>query len=48
VVQTGQPVVLDDSTETMSVETDATLRLGEEVTARGTVVDERLDADEIL
>ena len=48
VVQTGQPVVLDDGTETMSVETDATLRLGEEVTARGTVVDERLDADEIL
>jgi replication factor A1 len=48
VVQTGQPVVLDDGTETMSVETDATLRLGEEVTARGTVVDEQLDADEIL
>ncbi len=48
VVQTGQPVVLDNGTETMPVETDATLRLGEEVTARGTVVDERLDADEIL
>ena len=48
VVQTGRPVVLDDSTETMPVETEATLRLGEEVTARGTVVDERLDADEIL
>ena len=48
VVQTGKPVVLDDSTETMPVETEATLRLGEEVTARGTVVDERLDADEIL
>ncbi|ERH10804.1 MAG: replication factor A [halophilic archaeon J07HX64] len=48
VVQTGEPVVLDNSTETMPVETEATLRLGEEVTARGTVVDERLDADEIL
>jgi replication factor A1 len=48
VVQTGEPVVLDDGTETMPVETEATLRLGEEVTARGTVVDERLDADEIL
>jgi hypothetical protein len=48
VVQTGEPVVLDNSTETMPVETEATLRLGEEVTARGTVVDERLDADEIV
>ena len=48
VVQTGQPVVLDDGTETMPVETDNRLRLGEEVTARGTVVDDRLDADEIL
>jgi len=48
VVQTGHPVVLDDGTETMPVETDAGLRLGEEVTARGTVVDDRLDADEIL
>jgi replication factor A1 len=48
VVQTGDPVVLDDGTETMSVETDATLRLGEEVTARGTLRGDRLDADEIL
>ena len=48
VVQTGKPVVLDDGTETMPVETDASLRLGEEVTARGTVEGERLDADEIL
>jgi replication factor A1 len=48
VVQTGEPVVLDDGTETMSVETDARLRLGEEVTVRGKLVDERLDADEVL
>ena len=48
VVQTGQPVVLDDGAETMPVETDASLRLGEEVTARGTVEDDRLDADEII
>jgi replication factor A1 len=48
VVQTGEPVVLDDGTETMSVETDATLRLGEEVTARGELVEDRLDAEEIL
>jgi replication factor A1 len=48
VVQTGEPVVLDDGTETMPVETSANLRLGEEVTARGIVADERLDAEEIL
>jgi len=48
VVQTGEPVVLDDGTETMSVDTDAHLRLGEEVTVRGALVDERLDADEVL
>ena len=48
VVQTGDPVILDDGTETMSVVTDEHLRLGEEVTARGTLVEGRLDADEIL
>ena len=48
VVQTGDPVVLDDGTETMSVETDATVTLGEEVTARGHLSDGRLDAEEIL
>jgi replication factor A1 len=47
VVQTGDPVVLDDGTETMSVETDARLQLGEEVTVAGSVVDGRLDADEL-
>ena len=48
VVQTGEPVVLDDGTETMSVETDAHVQLGEEVTVRGTVVDDRLDAEELF
>jgi len=48
VVQTGEPVVLDDGTETMSVETSAHLQLGEEVTVRGELVDERLDADDVL
>jgi replication factor A1 len=48
VVQTGDPVVLDDGSETMSVETDQTLRLGEEVTARGPVVGDRLDAEDLL
>ncbi|SNR59063.1 single-stranded DNA binding protein [Halorubrum vacuolatum] len=35
VVQVGDPVILDDGTQTKRVETDATLRLGEEVTVRG-------------
>ena len=48
VVQAGSPVVLDDGTETYSVETDASLRLGEEVTVRGRVRDGRIDADEVL
>ena len=48
VVQTGNPVVLDDGTETMKVETDAHLQLGEEVTARGTLAEEHLDAEEML
>jgi replication factor A1 len=48
VVQTGEPVILDDGTETMSVETDATLRLGEEITARGPYDGEVLDAEDIL
>jgi replication factor A1 len=48
VVQTGDPVVLDDGTETMSVETGAHLQLGEEVTVRGQVVDDRLDADDVF
>ncbi|MFB6108955.1 MAG: single-stranded DNA binding protein [Haloplanus sp.] len=47
VVQAGDPVVLDDGTETRSVETDAELRLGEEVTVRGRVRDGRIDADEV-
>jgi replication factor A1 len=48
VVQTGEPVVLDDGEETMSVETEATLQLGQEVTARGRVEDGRLDADDVF
>jgi len=48
VVQTGDPVVLDDGTETVSVETDERLQLGEEVTVRGPLVDDRLDADDVL
>ncbi|WP_415378633.1 single-stranded DNA binding protein [Halosimplex sp. TS25] len=48
VVQTGDPVILDDGQETMQVETDAALTLGQEVTARGSVRDDRLDADDVF
>jgi replication factor A1 len=47
VVQAGDPVVLDDGTETRSVETGADLRLGEEVTVRGPIHEGRIDADEV-
>ena len=48
VVQTGDPVVLDDGRQTRTVETDATLRLGEEVTVRGPERDGTIDADEVF
>ncbi|EMA63246.1 single-stranded DNA binding protein [Halorubrum kocurii] len=48
VVQTGDPVVLDDGQQTKSVETDASLRLGEEVTVRGTERDGTIDADDVF
>jgi len=48
VVQAGDPVVLDDGEETMSVETDADVRLGQEVTVRGTAADGRIDADDVF
>jgi replication factor A1 len=48
VVQTGDPVVLDDGTETMKVRTDAHLQLGEEVTARGPSDGDSIDAEELL
>jgi len=48
VVQTGEPVVLDDGTETVSVETDERLQLGAEVTVRGPLVDGRVDADDVF
>jgi replication factor A1 len=48
VVQTGDPAILDDGQETMQVETDETLLLGQEVTARGPVEDDRLDADDVF
>jgi len=48
VVQTGDPVVLDDGQQTKSVATDASLRLGEEVTVRGTERDGAIDADDVF
>jgi replication factor A1 len=48
VVQTGDPVMLDDGSETLTVDTDADVRLGQEITVRGRLVDGRLEADEVL
>ncbi|MFC6797032.1 MULTISPECIES: single-stranded DNA binding protein [unclassified Haladaptatus] len=48
VVQAGNPVVLDDGKETMSVETSQTVQLGQEITVRGTLRDGRLDASDIF
>ncbi|MFW6321590.1 MAG: single-stranded DNA binding protein [Halohasta sp.] len=48
VVQTGNPVVLDNGSETRSVETNDTLRLGEEITVRGPERDGTIDADELF
>jgi replication factor A1 len=48
VVQTGDPVMLDDGEEAVTVETSATVRLGEEVTVRGPMKDDRIDADEVF
>jgi replication factor A1 len=47
VVQAGDPAVLDDGSETRSVETSETLRLGEEVTVRGPVRDGRIEATDV-
>ncbi|MEF8774141.1 MAG: single-stranded DNA binding protein [Halobacteriales archaeon] len=47
VVQAGDPVVLDDGEETVSVRTGADVTLGEEVTVRGTFRDGRVDAEEL-
>jgi len=47
VVQAGDPVILDDGEETVSVDAAADVTLGEEVTVRGTYSDGRIDADEV-
>jgi replication factor A1 len=48
VVQAGDPVILDNGEETMTVATDASVTLGEQVTARGTLRDGHVDADELV
>ncbi|MFC7156143.1 single-stranded DNA binding protein [Halomarina halobia] len=48
VVQTGEPVMLDDGSETVTVLTDEDVRLGQEITVRGRLVDGRLEADEVF
>ncbi|WP_232700532.1 single-stranded DNA binding protein [Halobacterium wangiae] len=47
VVQAQDPVILDDGEETMSVETDADVTLGQELTVRGSLQDGRLRAEEL-
>ena len=48
VVQTGDPIVLDDGQQTRRVETDASLRLGEEVTVRGPERDGTIHAADVF
>jgi replication factor A1 len=48
VVQAGDPVVLDNGSETMRVETEMDVHLGQELTARGAVFEGRLDAEEVF
>ncbi|WP_423743359.1 single-stranded DNA binding protein (plasmid) [Haladaptatus sp. SPP-AMP-3] len=48
VVQAGSPVVLDDGDETVSVETDADVHLGQEVTARGERRGGKIDAEDVF
>ncbi|ODR79581.1 replication factor A [Haladaptatus sp. W1] len=48
VVQAGNPVVLDDGEETVSVETNADVHLGQEVTARGERRGGKIDAEDVF
>ncbi len=47
VVQAGDPVVLDDGERTVSVDTDADVELGQELTVSGPHREGRIDADEV-
>lgn len=48
VVQAGDPIVLDDGEETVSVESNADVTLGQKVTARGELREGRLDAEDVF
>ncbi|MFB6224693.1 MAG: single-stranded DNA binding protein [Haloarcula sp.] len=48
VVQTGDPVVLDDGEQTMSVETGERVQLGQEITVRGELREDRLHAEDVF
>ncbi|MFB6184752.1 MAG: single-stranded DNA binding protein [Haloarculaceae archaeon] len=48
VVQTGSPAIVDDGQETVTVETDESLQLGQEVTVRGTMREDVLDAEDVF
>ncbi|MFB6106442.1 MAG: single-stranded DNA binding protein [Halobacteriaceae archaeon] len=48
VVQAGSPVILDDGEQTVSVETDADVTLGQELTVRGEMRDGRLRAEDVF
>jgi len=47
VVQAGDPVILDDGEETVSVETSEDVQLGQEITVAGELRDGRLTADDV-
>ena len=47
VVQTGNPVMLDDGKETRIVETEVTVELGQEVTVRGRRDGDRIEAEDV-
>ncbi|USZ69527.1 single-stranded DNA binding protein [Halorussus salilacus] len=48
VVQAGDPIILDDGEQTVSVEASADVTLGEKVTARGQLRDGTLDAEDVF
>ncbi|WP_136687499.1 single-stranded DNA binding protein [Halorhabdus amylolytica] len=48
VVQTGDPVIVDDGEETVTVETNESVRLGEEVTVRGRRREGDIEAEELF
>ncbi len=47
VVQAGEPVVLDDGERTVTVDTEADVELGQEVTVAGPHRDGRIDAEDV-